>query len=46
MNARRLMRKRWLPGWLTRPRFWVDLVIVVALGAVLIFVVGVMLGWR
>jgi hypothetical protein len=46
MNARRLMRKRWLPGWLTRPSFWVDLAIVAALGAAVIFVVVVMLGWR
>jgi hypothetical protein len=43
MNARRLMRKRW--RWITRPS-WIDVAIGVALGAVVIFVVEVMLGWR
>ena len=40
------MRMRWLTGWVTHPSFWIDLAIVAALGAAVIFVVVVMLlGW-
>jgi hypothetical protein len=47
MNARRrLMRKRWLPGWVTHPSFWIDVAILAALGTALIFTVVVMLDWR
>jgi hypothetical protein len=37
---------RWLTGWVTHPSRWVDVAITVVLGATVIFVVGVMLGWR
>jgi hypothetical protein len=40
------MTPRWLTGWLTRPTLWIDLAILAALCAALIFVVVVMLGWR
>ena len=45
MNARRLMRKRWLPRWIASPSVWIDVAIATALGAVVIFVAVVMLGW-
>jgi hypothetical protein len=38
------MRKRRL--WVTRPSFWIDVAIVAALGAALIFTLVVILDWR
>ena len=40
------MRMRWLTGWVTHPSYWVDVAIVAALGAAVIFIVMAMLGWR
>jgi hypothetical protein len=40
------MRMRWLTGWITHPSYWVDVAIVAALVAAVIFVVVVMLGWQ
>ena len=46
MNAKRLMRKRWLTRWVTHPSFWIDIAIATVLGVAVIFVVVVMLDWR
>ena len=44
---RRRSLKRWLRRWITYLILWaVDIVILAALGAAVIFVVVVMLGWR
>jgi hypothetical protein len=40
------MQMRWLTGWITHPSRWIDVAIVAALGATVIFVVVVMLDWR
>jgi hypothetical protein len=40
------MRMRWLIGWVAHPSRWVDVAIVAALGAAVIFVVAAMLAWR
>jgi hypothetical protein len=36
----------WLRRWITYPSLWIDVAIMVVLGAAVIFVVVVMLGWR
>ena len=40
-----MMRMRWLTGWITHPSRWIDVALFTAIGAAVILVLVVMLGW-
>jgi hypothetical protein len=40
------MRMRWLTGWITHPSLWIDVTLFTTIGAAVILVIVVMLGWR
>jgi hypothetical protein len=40
-----VIRMRWLKGWITHPRLWLDVAVFAAIGAAVIFAMVVLLGW-